>query len=150
MWPDRPLSVHGCLLYVLQNTNISLPSLTFLYHFVSPWIHAPNSHSCSCILQEELVFPLRNQHLETGVDNTFTHSITSGTTACLWPVPLVEAHAGSEPAPGPWPWEGPGSHTHTSSLAGQSHLWLLAVDSMLCMTKDRVSLFQELRTWQTR
>lgn len=116
---DRLFFIHGHLLYALHNTIFSLPSLALLSLFGSPWIHAFNSHSCSCISQAELVFSLRNHHLETSVDNNFTLSITSDTTACLWPIPFC---LGFEPAPRAWLWDGPGSHTELSSLTGQSHL----------------------------
>jgi len=103
--------MHGCLLYALQNTNISLPSLTLLSLFGSPWIRTLNSCSCSFTSQAELAFSLRNQHLQTGVDTIFTPSITLGNMACRWPIPLALS-LGQQHGPG----------KDLSSLTGQSHL----------------------------
>lgn len=128
-----------------QCVSVSLGLFPF---FGSPWFSFLNSHSCSCMSQAEQAFLLRKQHLETSGDDTFVPSITSGTTVCQWPFLFSQACPGPEPEPGAWLWEGSGRHREQLDRARSvtSSFWL----QVLSMSKDRVSLFQELRTWQTR
>lgn len=127
IWPHKPSSIHSCLSCALKNPTFlclpwhfchSLGALGFLLSIPTPVLACPK--------QNQLAFLLRKQHLETSGDDTSTPSITSGATACRWPLPFSLACPGSESVPGEWLWEGPGRHREQLDRAKSvtSRFWL--------------------------